>query len=193
MTKIDSLVSDNKGDQIEPIFATCFVANVCFGQVLENIKSYTYIFIKLQKFKIWRIIVLASCWVILGGYWAIFHKIHIWDRCYDILKLFSPKNLAKILAFFAKTTASFWKKLIITLVFEEHAIFSAENLQKMQKIVIITSTPGRRDSLRLWNRLLSRRTSFHPTLARKNQARPTSSVSSLYCKSLFLHSVVNLL
>jgi hypothetical protein len=32
----------------------------------------------------------------------------IWDRCYDFKK-FSPKNLAKILAFFAQTTASFAK------------------------------------------------------------------------------------
>jgi hypothetical protein len=47
----------------------------------------------------------------------------------------------KILAFFAQTTASFCKKLIITLVFEKNAIFFAENWQKSQKNVIITSTP----------------------------------------------------
>jgi hypothetical protein len=41
-----------------------------------------------------------------------------------ILKIFSPKNLAKILAFFAQTTASFCKNLIITLVFEKNANFS---------------------------------------------------------------------
>jgi hypothetical protein len=58
------------------------------------------------------------------------------------LKIFSPKNLAKILAFFAQTTASFCKKIgIITLVFEKNANFFAENWQKSQKIVIITSTP----------------------------------------------------
>jgi hypothetical protein len=57
-----------------------------------------------------------------------------------ILKIFSPKNLAKILAFFAQTTAIFCKNLIITLVFEKNAIFFAENWQKMQKIVIITPT-----------------------------------------------------
>jgi hypothetical protein len=34
------------------------------------------------------------------------------------------------------------KKLIITLVFEKNAIFFAENCQKSQKIVTITSTPG---------------------------------------------------
>jgi hypothetical protein len=39
-----------------------------------------------------------------------------------IFKIFSPK-----LAFFAQTTASFHKKLIITLVFEKNAIFFAEN------------------------------------------------------------------
>jgi hypothetical protein len=31
-----------------------------------------------------------------------------WDRCYDFLKIFSPKNLAKILTFFAQTTAWFF-------------------------------------------------------------------------------------
>jgi hypothetical protein len=58
-----------------------------------------------------------------------------------ILKIFSPKNLAKILAFLAQPTASFCKNLIITLVFEKNANFFAENWQKSQKIVIITSTP----------------------------------------------------
>jgi hypothetical protein len=52
-----------------------------------------------------------------------------------ILKILSPKNLAKILAFY--------KNLIITLVFEKNANFFAENYKKSQKIVIITSTPGR--------------------------------------------------
>jgi hypothetical protein len=32
--------------------------------------------------------------------------------------------------------------MIITLVFEKNANFFAENWEKMQKIVIITSTPG---------------------------------------------------
>jgi hypothetical protein len=44
-----------------------------------------------------------------------------------ILKIFSPKNLAKILAFLAQTTASFCKNLIITLVFEKNGNFFAEN------------------------------------------------------------------
>jgi hypothetical protein len=34
-----------------------------------------------------------------------------------ILKIFSPKNLAKILAFFAQTAATFCKNLIVTFVF----------------------------------------------------------------------------
>jgi hypothetical protein len=61
-----------------------------------------------------------------------------------IFKIFSPKNLAKILALFAQTTASFCKNLIITLVFEKNANIFAENWQKSQNIVIITSTPGLR-------------------------------------------------
>jgi hypothetical protein len=58
-----------------------------------------------------------------------------------IFKIVSPKNSAKILAFFAQTTASFRKKLIITLAFEKNANFFAENWQKSPKIMIITSTP----------------------------------------------------
>jgi hypothetical protein len=58
-----------------------------------------------------------------------------------ILKLFSPKNLAKYWRL-PKLLLLFVKKLIITLVFEKSAVFFAENMQKSQKIVIITSTPG---------------------------------------------------
>jgi hypothetical protein len=58
-----------------------------------------------------------------------------------ILKIFSAKNLATILAVFAQTTASFCKNLIVTMVFEENAIFFAENWQKLEKIKIIASTP----------------------------------------------------
>jgi hypothetical protein len=47
-----------------------------------------------------------------------------------IFKIFSAKNLAKILTFLAQTTASFCKNFIITLVFE-----------KSHKIVIITLAP----------------------------------------------------
>jgi hypothetical protein len=43
------------------------------------------------------------------------------------------------LAFFAQNTASCFKNLIITLVFEKNANFFAQN---SQKIAIITSTPG---------------------------------------------------
>jgi hypothetical protein len=48
-----------------------------------------------------------------------------------ILKIFSPKNLAKILAFFAQTTASFYKKLIIKSVFEKNANFFRRKLAKI--------------------------------------------------------------
>jgi hypothetical protein len=46
-----------------------------------------------------------------------------------ILKIFLPKNLAKILAFFAQTTASFCKILIIALVNEKNAKFSPKMAQ----------------------------------------------------------------
>jgi hypothetical protein len=48
-----------------------------------------------------------------------------------ILKIFSPKNLAKILAVFAQTTASFCKNLIITLAFEKNANFFRRKLAKI--------------------------------------------------------------
>jgi hypothetical protein len=44
-----------------------------------------------------------------------------------ILKIFSPK----IGVFFAQTTASFCKNLIITLVFEKNANFFRRNLTKI--------------------------------------------------------------
>jgi hypothetical protein len=57
-----------------------------------------------------------------------------------ILKIFSPKKLAKKLAFLTPNKAKLCKNLIITLVFEKNANFFSENCRKSQKIVIITST-----------------------------------------------------
>jgi hypothetical protein len=45
------------------------------------------------------------------------------------------------MAFLTQNKAKFWKKFIITLVFKKNANFFAENWEKSQKIVIITSTP----------------------------------------------------
>jgi hypothetical protein len=59
-----------------------------------------------------------------------------------IFKIFSPKNFANKLAFFTQTQAKLFKNLIITLVFEKNAKFFAENCLILQKIVVITSTPG---------------------------------------------------
>jgi hypothetical protein len=49
------------------------------------------------------------------------------------------------MAFLTQNKAKLCKILIITLVFEKNANFFAENCQKSQKIVIITSVPGRPD------------------------------------------------
>jgi hypothetical protein len=59
-----------------------------------------------------------------------------------ILKIFSPKNSSKKLAFLTPNKGKLCKILIKTLVFEKNAKFFAENWRKSQKIVIITSTPG---------------------------------------------------
>jgi hypothetical protein len=58
-----------------------------------------------------------------------------------IFKIFSPKISAKKLAFLTQNKAKLFKKMIITLVLEKNINFFAENWQKSQKIVIITSTP----------------------------------------------------
>jgi hypothetical protein len=53
------------------------------------------------------------------------------DRCYDFKNIFA-KKISELV---------FFKNLIITLVFEKNTNIFAENSQKSQKIVIITSTP----------------------------------------------------
>jgi hypothetical protein len=58
------------------------------------------------------------------------------------LKYFRRKIQQKKLAFLTQNKAKLCKNLIITLVFETNANFFAENCQKSQKIVIITSVPG---------------------------------------------------
>jgi hypothetical protein len=61
---------------------------------------------------------------------------------------FRRKIQQKHLAFLTQNKAKLCKSFSITLVFVENANFVAENGQKSQKIVIITSTPG------LWGRFL---------------------------------------
>jgi hypothetical protein len=51
-----------------------------------------------------------------------------------ILKIFSPKILAKIFAFFAQLLLVFAKIVIITLVFEKNAIFFTENGKNRRKL-----------------------------------------------------------
>jgi hypothetical protein len=58
-----------------------------------------------------------------------------------IFKIFSPIKIAIKMAFLTQYKAELCKILIITLVFEKNANFFSENWQKLQKIVIITSTP----------------------------------------------------
>jgi hypothetical protein len=57
-----------------------------------------------------------------------------------ILKIFSLKKMRKM-AFLTQNKAKLCNILIITLVLEKNAFF-AENWQKSQKTVIITTTPG---------------------------------------------------
>jgi hypothetical protein len=62
------------------------------------------------------------------------------DRCYDFKNIFAEKFSEKS-PFLTQNKAKLCKILIVTLVFEKNANFFAENCQKSQKIVIITSTP----------------------------------------------------
>jgi hypothetical protein len=68
--------------------------------------------------------------------------LHSWNRCYDFLSIFSPKKIAKKLAFSTQNIAKLFKNVIIILVFVKHANFFAKNCQNMLKIVTITSVPG---------------------------------------------------
>jgi hypothetical protein len=63
------------------------------------------------------------------------------------------------MAFLAQNKAKLYKNLIITLVFENNAKYFAENWQKSQKIVIITSTPGQSQS-EIWKNRTHFRTHF---------------------------------
>jgi hypothetical protein len=80
------------------------------------------------------------------------------DRCYDF-KIIFAKNRREKWRFCLKTKQNYENKLIITLVFEKHANFFAENWRKSPKIVIITSTPDFESKLFLrlgqpiWRRL----------------------------------------
>jgi hypothetical protein len=56
------------------------------------------------------------------------------------LNMFAEKFCDKM-AFLTQNKAKFWKNLITTLVFNKNANIFAENWDKSQKIVIITSTP----------------------------------------------------
>jgi hypothetical protein len=59
-----------------------------------------------------------------------------------ILNIFAKKS-AKNLAFLTQNKAKLCKNLCVTLAFEKNANFFAKNWRKSQKIVIMTSTPGR--------------------------------------------------
>jgi hypothetical protein len=52
-----------------------------------------------------------------------------WNRCYDFKNIF-VKKFSKNIGFF-RTTASFRKKMIITLVFEKNANFFRQNFSKI--------------------------------------------------------------
>jgi hypothetical protein len=61
---------------------------------------------------------------------------------YDFNDIFAEK-FGKKLAFFTQNKANLCKILIITLVCEKNANFVATSCQKLQKIMIITSTPDK--------------------------------------------------
>jgi hypothetical protein len=70
-------------------------------------------------------------------------KRAIWDRCYDFFFKIRRKIWRKYRRFFTQILkGNFAEKVIIIFVFEKNAKIFAENGQKPQKIVIITSVPG---------------------------------------------------
>jgi hypothetical protein len=66
------------------------------------------------------------------------------------LKYFRQKNRLKNLVFLAQNKAKLSENFIIALVFEKNTDFFTENWRKSQKIVIITSTPGRNGEQFYW-------------------------------------------
>jgi hypothetical protein len=62
-----------------------------------------------------------------------------------IFKNIFGEKFSEKTSFFTQNKAKLCKNLIITLVFEKNASFFRRKLAKSQKIVIITSTPGRTD------------------------------------------------
>jgi hypothetical protein len=63
------------------------------------------------------------------------------DRCYDFLNI-SAENFSENIVVFCLNYTKFLHKFDHNIVFFEKRQFFAENWQKSQKIVIITSTPG---------------------------------------------------
>jgi hypothetical protein len=64
-----------------------------------------------------------------------------WDRFYDFKNIFAEKYCKK-LAFLTHNKAKLCENFDHNIGFWENANFFADNWQKSQKIVIITSTPG---------------------------------------------------
>jgi hypothetical protein len=88
---------------------------------------------------------LKSLKCVMLDSWNIDYECLLWTEQGPMLwflKIFSPKNSAKKLAFLTQNKGKLFKILIITLVFEKNANFFAKNCRKSQKIVIITSTPA---------------------------------------------------
>jgi hypothetical protein len=69
----------------------------------------------------------------LKSHWKIRNRFISSGTDAIILKIFSPKNLAQILAFWALTSASVFKHLIKTLVFEKKRHFFRRNLTKNRR------------------------------------------------------------
>jgi hypothetical protein len=67
---------------------------------------------------------------------AVFTRRMFWMIAQLYYFLFAKKS-----AFSTQINGNFAEKVIIILIFEKNANFSAENWQKSQKIVIITSVP----------------------------------------------------
>jgi hypothetical protein len=109
------------------------------GLKLKALAEWSYPFF-LRIFYNWYVNCHTCTYADVISVWLT--QFQIWDLCYDFLNIFAKKISTK-LAFLSKNKAKICKIVIITLVFEKNANFFAENWQKSQKIVIITSTPGK--------------------------------------------------
>jgi hypothetical protein len=123
-----AMLCTKKSIHIASLFLTDFHISRCIYYKVNKFSSYIVVFVR----KGFLAFSTHLIWVGIFSCGFTKSKMFTLDRCYIwFFQIFSPKNLAKILAFFAQTTPSFLQKMIMTLVFEKSANFFRRKLAKI--------------------------------------------------------------